>query len=331
VPDKLSFDDIDELYQSAETAGRPLAVADDLIAAVEQDRLADAADASYALLAAAGIFEAQRETERAIELAHRAMLADGADAHDRHIAQATYGRLLIGAGRDDEGMATLTALRPALLTDPPLIEFLTDILIDLDRSQLAHEWLTDAVEQTKEAVAAAPEAEGTELLEVFYQLLNARHAVRHALDLPHDGYDELFQEMSESGHDDEEPLLIFWPRPDFDALLDGWPKVAEFIGHSWDEHRALMEKALVEVSESSATPPVLLAGSVDGLIAFAAEQDEDSGPDEPPHDPGDLDVLLEYADSIESPALAWPPGRNEDCWCGSGLKYKKCCLPRARL
>ena len=24
-------------------------------------------------------------------------------------------------------------------------------------------------------------------------------------------------------------------------------------------------------------------------------------------------------------AIAWPPGRNEPCWCGSGRKYKKCC------
>jgi hypothetical protein len=23
--------------------------------------------------------------------------------------------------------------------------------------------------------------------------------------------------------------------------------------------------------------------------------------------------------------VAWPPGRNEPCWCGSGRKYKKCC------
>jgi uncharacterized protein YecA (UPF0149 family) len=25
-------------------------------------------------------------------------------------------------------------------------------------------------------------------------------------------------------------------------------------------------------------------------------------------------------------AIAWPPGRNEPCWCGSGRKYKQCCL-----
>ncbi|MEO5876158.1 MAG: SEC-C domain-containing protein [Streptosporangiaceae bacterium] len=23
--------------------------------------------------------------------------------------------------------------------------------------------------------------------------------------------------------------------------------------------------------------------------------------------------------------IAWPPGRNDTCWCGSGAKYKKCC------
>jgi hypothetical protein len=25
--------------------------------------------------------------------------------------------------------------------------------------------------------------------------------------------------------------------------------------------------------------------------------------------------------------IAWPPGRNEPCWCDSGRKYKKCCGP----
>jgi tetratricopeptide (TPR) repeat protein len=24
-------------------------------------------------------------------------------------------------------------------------------------------------------------------------------------------------------------------------------------------------------------------------------------------------------------AIAWPPGRNDACWCGSGTKYKRCC------
>ena len=28
-------------------------------------------------------------------------------------------------------------------------------------------------------------------------------------------------------------------------------------------------------------------------------------------------------------ALAWPPGRNAPCWCGSQRKYKLCCGPAA--
>ena len=28
---------------------------------------------------------------------------------------------------------------------------------------------------------------------------------------------------------------------------------------------------------------------------------------------------------IHPGVTAWPPGRNQPCWCGSGCKYKKCC------
>ena len=39
----------------------------------------------------------------------------------------------------------------------------------------------------------------------------------------------------------------------------------------------------------------------------------------------------EDVDAVEpGPMLAWPPGRNDPCWCGSRTKYKKCCLPRPR-
>lgn len=25
------------------------------------------------------------------------------------------------------------------------------------------------------------------------------------------------------------------------------------------------------------------------------------------------------------------PGRNDECWCGSGKKYKKCCMQKDKL
>jgi len=66
-----------------------------------------------------------------------------------------------------------------------------------------------------------------------------------------------------------------------------------------------------------------VAGSYDGLAAFLAEHGGDAN---------DPDVLDAYAEQVETTTgvLPWPPGRNEDCWCGSDLKYKKCCYLRGR-
>lgn len=50
----------------------------------------------------------------------------------------------------------------------------------------------------------------------------------------------------------------------------------------------------------------------------------DNAPDEP--DPSQLRARY-AADVARDPSrtIAWPPGRNDPCWCGSGRKYKKCC------
>ncbi|MGB8022412.1 MAG: SEC-C metal-binding domain-containing protein [Candidatus Nanopelagicales bacterium] len=50
----------------------------------------------------------------------------------------------------------------------------------------------------------------------------------------------------------------------------------------------------------------------------------DNAPEEP--DPSQLRARY-AADVARDPSrrIAWPPGRNEACWCGSGRKYKRCC------
>lgn len=262
------------------------------------------------------------------------------DGPDRRADRADHGRLLIRQGRDDEGMAELEALRPALLTDADMPGRLTGVLVEVDRAALAHEWLTDAVERTKEAIDAAPQGEGVSRLAVFYELIRNRHDVRHRLDLPHDGYDELAETMTTEmvtstedaadHEDDEEPVLLFWSQPELDRLLRQWPDLAGQTGADWDEHRGLVERSLHDLSASSAVPPALIAGSVDGLVEFAAELDLDPARPGEGHDPSDPLVLMGYLESLEGPLIEWPPGRNDDCWCGSRLKYKKCCLPGSR-
>ena len=50
----------------------------------------------------------------------------------------------------------------------------------------------------------------------------------------------------------------------------------------------------------------------------------DTAPEEP--DPSRLRARY-AADVARDPSrtIAWPPGRNDPCWCGSGRKYKRCC------
>jgi hypothetical protein len=40
-----------------------------------------------------------------------------------------------------------------------------------------------------------------------------------------------------------------------------------------------------------------------------------------------LDRMLGVFAEKDPAAPAAKPGRNDDCWCGSGRKYKKCHLP----
>jgi Plasmid pRiA4b ORF-3-like protein/SEC-C motif len=44
-------------------------------------------------------------------------------------------------------------------------------------------------------------------------------------------------------------------------------------------------------------------------------------------DPARRSTRMAYLNAMgaDAPVLPWPPGRNAGCWCGSGIKYKKCC------
>jgi len=47
--------------------------------------------------------------------------------------------------------------------------------------------------------------------------------------------------------------------------------------------------------------------------------------DERGEDPGQARASYAADRLADGDVLAWPPGRNEPCWCGSGRKYKRCC------
>ena len=304
----LTSDDLDGIGSDAMAARDPAPYKAELVAAVEQGRLADAADTSYALGLAADIAERCNDEDDALSLARRAI--EAADATSEH--SWTRGRradLLLRFGHTEEGMHELRALRPLLTRDPMASSYVVDALVENGRAEVAEEWLTPAVmTATENAERATPGSDAAEdAWEIAEGLAVRRRWVRRDLGLPPDETDLLAEEVV-AAHD-AEPDLLFWPQAAFDALLAAVPESADEFGATWDEHRTAVER---ELQAADAEGDVLLIETATPALLSATLAGEDTEPVEP------------------GPLLEWPPGRNEPCWCGSRTKYKKCCLPRGR-
>jgi hypothetical protein len=232
-------------------------------------------------------------------------------------------------------MAELEPLRPQLTRYPDAAAYVSAALAVGGRNRIAEQWLTEAVRVALAERAAAPEGSAepasAEDAGLLFFLLQQRHRVRHALGLPHDGQDNLAERLETklAGTAASAPAvlpaddLLFWPRAEFDRVVEQWPALTESYGGTFDEHRARLERELVRLAATGRTGLTLLSGSVAGLTGFA-------GSDGDPADPKTRAGYARQLAAAGSGQISWPPERNEACWCGSGNKYKKCCLPRSR-
>lgn len=113
----------------------------------------------------------------------------------------------------------------------------------------------------------------------------------------------------------------------YDKGLDAWPDLGEDalvngpdgrVTHA--EYCRELEQRLHDAAEVGMTRSRIVPMNVAAFTAWCAETDRQPG----------QDTRAEYAAQLSQrriPGLiAWPPGRNDPCWCGSGGKYKKCCL-----
>lgn len=324
MPEMLTTERIDEIGSLGAGSPDPAALVAELVSAVDEGRVADPAETGYALLVAADILEQAGDLADALALATRAV-AEQPD--DNTFVRAVRGGLLLRLGRDDEGLAELSELRPLLETDPDAVQLVQE-LAESGHPETAVEWLTQALDtMVDRSRTHQHESENAqdEAAAMIYGLTQRRHDLREELGLPHDEYDNLADRLRDAAShaadalDDGPATLLFWPKPEFDALLVRWPALAESYPTTWDEHRAQIERALVDASGLGGGDLGVVTGSVEGLSAFAGA------------DPIDEETLDEYADSLDDAGItSWPPGRNDACWCGSGTKYKKCCLPRSR-
>jgi tetratricopeptide (TPR) repeat protein len=326
----LTSDDIEDLIDHDGGETELLDAAGKLVAAVDEGRLADPDDTAYALFRAAELTWAAGRHEDAFTLCERSIEADKADAVEQGPALTLRAVVLVELGRRDEGMAAFAELRPRLSAEPDAAEYLTAALVEIDQAELALEWLTEALVAGIDHVQSFASMDSDpqpERAVTILALAEERHELRHHLGLPHDDLDELAEQLSEAADQDagiesDEPLVLFWPQAEFAQLALRAPALAADLG-DWDTYRARTERSMSRAAEYSPERITMVPASIDAIAAFAAEQG---------HETIDSEIIEEYTNEVEPEpgAMTWPPERNAPCWCGSGLKYKKCCLPRSR-
>ena len=111
--------------------------------------------------------------------------------------------------------------------------------------------------------------------------------------------------------------LAWFPPDQRDAALEHWPDLAEDFADSRAYAQGI-ERRLRVLDRSLGCRPSLAPIDVGDLVAWAGEEG---------YDPGTGEARGVYAAQLRltGRALAWPPGRNDPCWCQSSKKYKRCC------
>jgi hypothetical protein len=316
----ITADVLDSLAQIDFDQVDPVAVADRLITAVDEGRIALPEDIGYALSLAAQLLS-DAEDPRALAIAERA-LAEERDAEaDTGPTRALRGQLLTQAGRLEEGMAEFAALRPRLVEDPMVAEYLTDALTSAALPEVAELWLNEAADSFIERLRQDGTAR-EESVETMFAVIHARLVLREELGRETDVIDELAMQLESEVADAtdfelDQSAIVFWTE-------DEWKRLHTYLTglEDWEAHRTGVERQLQDFRASGPGDFALVAGSVDELVAFGTEVGE----------PVTKALVERYAATFTAADAdaSWPPGRNEPCWCGSGQKYKRCCLARAR-
>jgi tetratricopeptide (TPR) repeat protein len=116
-------------------------------------------------------------------------------------------------------------------------------------------------------------------------------------------------------------LAFGWfPPEEFVAALDAWPQLADDWGTAdHTEYNRRLERHLSEMQ--AAHGPVRIAPiRIDRLRNWCARTGND-----PAAGSARSGYAAELARTSSGDLIAWPPARNEPCWCDSGRKYKQCC------
>ncbi|WP_159944393.1 MULTISPECIES: SEC-C domain-containing protein [unclassified Nocardiopsis] len=240
---------------------------------------------------------------------------------------------LLGESRDEGDAAeaeriAAELLRPGRLDEGPA-QLLGEHFQALERWDEALHCYNIAARR----LVAAPPARLAEEEDLSLAPLVSRLLARMRLGMAHDEHDEValgvarrqveaLADLSRTGQDrPETDVAAFCSRESFEGaraggVLSGGAAEEGADAYCRAAERALRERARLNPRASRA----VVLYDLDEVTAFA----ERSGLD--PADEATATAWARRELAPDDPRIrAWPPARNEACWCASGRKYKKCC------
>ncbi|MGW6278757.1 SEC-C metal-binding domain-containing protein [Kribbella sp. NPDC055071] len=245
----------------------------------------------------------ERRPERAAAIWEQLIREGGATGD---VARVDYADFLFEEGRDTEASSELDAV----MTNNRIYSFAwrsaAELLERRGELEEALLWYEIAADQltAEDVTSGSPRIQ---------DLVTGRRRVKWALRLPLDGLDLMGEEGDDEAVDREGELraslreptvhegrIEVWDRGEFDEEV---PWRRHFIGENADAYCQMVERVL------RAQPHrVMIATWTYGGMLDCLEN-----------------ARLRHDELPDGRRIVWPPPRNTPCWCGSELKYKKCC------
>jgi tetratricopeptide (TPR) repeat protein len=219
------------------------------------------------------------------------------------------------AGRRGDADALWAALERERPGDPAVSFLAGSAHAEAQEPEIAAELFERSLE-----VALHAGADG----DTLRQILEARMEALEDADLPPGEIDDVARRAlaRAAAQGVDTPVATpYFPRDEFERAVAAWPAFAEDWCADGHEAYALeLDQRMRAVSGSAPRRPVVVPLTVDDVVEHAAVHDIDP-------DWAEARARTAYEIAREAPerVIAWPPGRNDPCWCGSGRKHKRCC------
>jgi tetratricopeptide (TPR) repeat protein len=240
-------------------------------------------------------------------------------------ARAFQAEFLLQDGRMDEASALFEEVRDDTPDDVWLYNQAALAFQGVGNYERALVWITQGLELA--LARGDPEEIVAQLSDI--RRVSLKH-LGHDLDALEQRADEFLEERlaelrsQRLGRDVDrapgvEVGLAWFPKGEYERAIELWPSIREdWTSISHPEYCRSIERELVRFREAGTGIQWVAPITIDEYVKWCELQGRD---------PEESSSRANYAAEVvrTGTARAWPPGRNDLCWCGSMAKYKRCC------